>query len=87
LSSKVTKAEVTDRFQDGRCRHVGTSSACYEMGKYHRTLMQIGTQTQQNMLIAKVIKAKAYGKKTEKIKCKRTISFSKRQRYMSAKQS
>jgi hypothetical protein len=25
LSSKVTKAEVTDRYQDGRCRHVGTS--------------------------------------------------------------
>jgi hypothetical protein len=25
LSSKVTKAEVTDRFQDGCCRHVGTS--------------------------------------------------------------
>jgi hypothetical protein len=23
LSSKVTKAEVTDRSQDGRCRHVG----------------------------------------------------------------
>jgi aminopeptidase C len=23
LSSKVTKAEVTNRFQDGRCRHVG----------------------------------------------------------------
>jgi hypothetical protein len=25
LSSKVTKAEVTDRIQEGRCRHVGTS--------------------------------------------------------------
>jgi hypothetical protein len=51
VSSKVTKAEVTDRIQDGRCRHVGTSSACYEMGNYHRTLMKIGTQTKQNMLI------------------------------------
>jgi hypothetical protein len=26
LSSKVTKAEVIDRFQDGRRRHVGNSS-------------------------------------------------------------
>jgi hypothetical protein len=51
LSSKVTKAGMIDRFQDGRRRHVGTSSACYEMGNYHRTLMKIGTQTQQNMLI------------------------------------
>jgi hypothetical protein len=25
LSSKVTKAEVTDRIQDGRCRNIGTS--------------------------------------------------------------
>jgi hypothetical protein len=36
LSSKVTKAEVTDLFQDGRRRHVGNSSACYKMGNYHR---------------------------------------------------
>jgi hypothetical protein len=27
LSSKVTKTEVTNRFQDDRCRHVGNSSA------------------------------------------------------------
>jgi hypothetical protein len=25
VSSKVTKAGMIDRFQDGRCRHVGTS--------------------------------------------------------------
>jgi hypothetical protein len=75
LSSKVTKAEVTDRFQDGRRRHVGNSSACYKIGNYHRTLMKIGTQTKQNMLSSKVIKAEAYGKKTAKIKCKKTISF------------
>jgi hypothetical protein len=41
LSSKITKAEVTDRFQDGRRRHVGNSSACYEMGNYHPILMKI----------------------------------------------
>jgi hypothetical protein len=75
LSSKVTKAEMIDRFQDGRRRHVGNSSACYKMGNYHRTLMKIGTQTKQNILSSKVIKAEAYGKKTAKIKCKKTISF------------
>jgi hypothetical protein len=73
LSSKVTKAEVTDRFQDGRRRHVGNSSACYKMGNYHRTLMKIGTQTKTDMLSSKVIKAEAYGKKTAKIKCKNDI--------------
>jgi hypothetical protein len=51
LSSKVTKAEVTDRIQEGRCRHVGTSSTRYEMDKYYRTLMKIGTQAKQIMLI------------------------------------
>jgi hypothetical protein len=75
LSSKVTKAEVTDRFQDGRRRHVGNSSACYKMGNYHRTLMKIGTLTKQNMLSSNVIKAEAYGKKTAKFKCKKTVSF------------
>jgi hypothetical protein len=35
LSSKSTKAEVTDRFQDGSRRHVGNSSARYKMGNYH----------------------------------------------------
>jgi hypothetical protein len=68
LSSKVTKAEVTDRFQDGRRRHVGNSSACYKMGNYHRTLMKIGTQTKTDMLSSKVRKTEAYGKKTAKIK-------------------
>jgi hypothetical protein len=58
---------VIDRIQDGRCRHVGTSSAGYEMGIYHRTLMKIGTQTTQNMQIeCKVIKAEAYVQKNSK---------------------
>jgi hypothetical protein len=51
LSSKVTKAGMIDRFQDGHRRHVGNLSACYKMGNNHRTLMKIGTQTEQNMLI------------------------------------
>jgi hypothetical protein len=74
LSSKVTKFEMTDRFQDGRRRHVGNSSAYYKMGNYHRTLMKIGTQTQQNMLSSKVLKAEAYGKKQQKLNVK-AISF------------
>jgi hypothetical protein len=75
LSSKVTKAEVTDRSEDGRRRHVGNSTACYKMGNYHRTLMKIDTHTKTDMLSSKVTKAEAYGKKTAKIKCKKTISF------------
>jgi hypothetical protein len=39
-SSKITNADVTDRFQDDRRRHVGNSSACYKEGTYH----SIGTQ-------------------------------------------
>jgi hypothetical protein len=83
-SSKVRKAEVTDRFQDGRRRHVGNSSACHKMGNYHRTLMKIGTQTKTDMLSSKVIKAEAYGKKQQKLNVKNDIVL-KRQRCMSAK--
>jgi hypothetical protein len=46
---------VTDRFQDGRRRHVGNSSECYKMGNYHPILMQIGTQTKKNMLSSKFL--------------------------------
>jgi hypothetical protein len=67
LSSKVTEAEVTDRFPDGRRRHVGNSSACYKMGNYHRTFMKIGTQTKADMLTSKVTETEAYGKKDSKI--------------------
>jgi hypothetical protein len=78
LSSKVTKAEVTDLFQDGRRRrHVGISSACYKMGNYHPISMKIGTQTKKNMLSSKVIKAEAYGKKAAKMKCKKRYGFKK----------
>jgi hypothetical protein len=62
LSSKVTKAEMIDRFQDGRRRHVGNSSACYKMGNCHRASMKIGTQTKTHTLSSKVIEAEAYGK-------------------------
>jgi hypothetical protein len=84
LCSKVTKAEVTDRFADGRRRLVGKSDACYEMGNYHRTLMKIGSQTKTDMLSSKVMKAEAYGKKQQKLNVKNDIVL-KRQRCMSAK--
>jgi hypothetical protein len=38
------KPEVTDRFQDGRRRHVGNSSACYEMGNYRPISMKFDAQ-------------------------------------------
>jgi hypothetical protein len=46
---------VTDRFQDGRRRHVGNSSECYKMRNYHPILMQIITKTKKNMLSSKFI--------------------------------
>jgi hypothetical protein len=45
---------VTDRFEDGRRRHVGNSNECYKTGNYHPILMQIGTQTEKNMLSLKI---------------------------------
>jgi hypothetical protein len=48
---------VTNRFQDGRRRHVGNSSACYKMGNYHPILIKIGTQTKKHMLSSKITKA------------------------------
>jgi hypothetical protein len=76
-SSKITKAEMIERFQDGRHRHVENSSACYEMSTYHLTSMKIGTQTKTDMLSSKVIKVKAYGKKAAKLKCKKRYRFRK----------
>jgi hypothetical protein len=83
-SSKVTEAEVYTNFQDGRRRHVGNSSECYQMGNYHPIFMEIGTQTKTGMLSSKVTKAEAYGKKQQKLNVKNDIVL-KRQRCMSAK--
>jgi hypothetical protein len=52
---------VTDRFQDGRRRHVGNSSECYKMGNYRPILMKFGTQTKTDMLSLKITKAEVYG--------------------------
>jgi hypothetical protein len=54
--------EVTDRFQDGRRRHIGNSSECYKMGNYHPILMKSGTQTKKNMLSLKITKAEVEAK-------------------------
>jgi hypothetical protein len=54
------------------------------MGNYHPISMKIGTQTKQNMLSSKVIKAEAYSKKQQKLIVKNDIVL-KRQRCMSAK--
>jgi hypothetical protein len=50
---------VTDRFQDGRRRHVGNSSECYKMGNYHPILMKIGMQTKNSMPSSKVTETEA----------------------------
>jgi hypothetical protein len=55
LSFDATIPEVTIKFQDGRRRHFGNSSACYKMGIYHPILMQFGTKTKKNMLSSKFI--------------------------------
>jgi hypothetical protein len=51
---------VTDRFQDGRRRHVGNSSERYKLGNYHPILLKIGTETKTDMLSSKIMKAEVY---------------------------
>jgi hypothetical protein len=53
------------------------------MGVYHTISMKSGTQTKENMLSSKVIKAEAYEKKQQKLNVKHDIAL-KRQRCMSA---
>jgi hypothetical protein len=65
---------VTDRFQDGRRRHIGNSSACYKMGNHRPISMKFGTQTKTDMLSSKVTKAEVYVKNA-KIKCKKRFRF------------
>jgi hypothetical protein len=74
LGSKVRKAGMIDRFQDGRRRHVGTSMLL----NYHRTRWKlVHWLSKICWSSAKVIKAEAYGKKTAKIKCKKRYRFKK----------
>jgi hypothetical protein len=68
---------VTDRFQNGRRRHVGNSSECYKRGTCHPILMQVGRQTKKNILNSKVTKAEAYGKKQQKLNVKKRYPFKK----------
>jgi hypothetical protein len=51
---------VTDRFQDGRRRHIGNSSACNKIGNCNPILMQIGTQTKKACRVQKLQKQKRW---------------------------
>jgi hypothetical protein len=51
---QTTTPEVTDRFQDGRRRHVGNSSACYKMGNYHPDFDENWYKTKKSMLSLEV---------------------------------
>jgi hypothetical protein len=51
--------EVKIKFQDGRRRHVGSSSACYKMGNYHPILMEIVIQTKKRMSSSESTKTEA----------------------------
>jgi hypothetical protein len=53
---------VTDRFQNGRHRHIGNSSECYKMGIYNPILVKIGTQCKKNMLSLKITIPEVYVK-------------------------
>jgi hypothetical protein len=61
LSLKFTKPKVTDRFQDGRRRHVRNATACFKMGNYHMILMKIGTQTEDRHVEFKIYKSGGVG--------------------------
>jgi hypothetical protein len=43
IKIKNAQPKVIDRFQDGRRRHAGDSSACYKMGSYQPILMKFDT--------------------------------------------
>jgi hypothetical protein len=51
---------VTDRFQDGRRRHVVNSGACNKMGNYNAILMQIRIQTKKSMPSSEIRKPEAW---------------------------
>jgi hypothetical protein len=59
--SQKCKIESDRRFQDGRRRHVGNSSACYKMGNYHPIFMKLGTQTKTDKLNSKMARAEMHG--------------------------
>jgi hypothetical protein len=62
LSLKITVPEVTIKFQDGRCRHFGNSSAWNKMGNYHPILMQIVIQTKESMPSSEITKPETFAK-------------------------
>jgi hypothetical protein len=54
LRSKIIKAEVQAKFQDGRRRHIGNSSECYKGGNCHPILMKLSEQTKKRMRSSEV---------------------------------
>jgi hypothetical protein len=65
-SSKITKAEMYEHFQDGRRCYLGNSSAWFKMGTYCPISMKGDTQSKTEMLSSKITEAEAYDKKISK---------------------
>jgi hypothetical protein len=59
LNVKVTIAEVSIKFHDGRRRHVGNSSDSWKVGNYLPILIEIVIQTKKRMSSSKITKAEA----------------------------
>jgi hypothetical protein len=62
LILKFTIPEVTIKFEGGRRRHVGNSSACSKMGNYNPILMQIAMQTKKSMPSSDITKPETFAK-------------------------
>jgi hypothetical protein len=61
-SSKFIIPEVWAKFQDGRRRPFGNSSACNKMGNYNPILMQIAIQTKKSMPSSEITKPETFAK-------------------------
>jgi hypothetical protein len=61
-SLKVTIPELLTKFEDGRLRHFGNSSACNKMGNYNPILMQIAIQTKKSMPSSEIAKPETFAK-------------------------
>jgi hypothetical protein len=75
LSLKFTIPEMIDRFQDGRRRHVGNSSACYKMGNYIAGFDENWYTDSAKHADCKSHKSGSLRQKKAKIKCKKRYRF------------
>jgi hypothetical protein len=62
LSSKFIIPELSTKFQDGRCCHIGKSSACNKMGNCNPILMQVAIQTKESMRSSEITKSETFAK-------------------------